>query len=1041
MASLRCACGHKNDSKRNHCERCGRSLSDAADAEDEDDTVGEQAAPSLPVDSESIICSATGCGEKNPLGSARCMYCGARLSALTPSGADEVPPTVGSTSSGNVADLPPEMADQYRVVRPLRDLSGRASATLIEATNSSARFVFKLYDPGVDASREVIDRVRQSDPDHVVKLQARGTWNGRYYELQEHVPLGSLEDLVNREGPKLADEGTVKDILKELGAAISHIHTNNIVHWELTPRNILVRERRPLDLILSEFAFASTEFGKSNHRQEPWSVAYSAPETLAGTVSSASNYWSLGIILVEVLTGRHPFRMQEASDPQQIRSWIATRPVDMVGVPGLWRKLCRGLLERDPEKRWKFEQIQRWLDNDDTLPEPSADSGEVRLGEFPPLALGRELFHIGPLDLPKLLAARWEDSKLALERGALLRWARDHVPDKVEGKHVLVSRLGQVEDERDLDWDAKLFCLITYLSPDQAPVYKGFGITREELEELSDKAYRGESERAAVVESIHGGRILGRYADITGKAEYKDIEDRWIIALREFEELRPQALAASGAQATALPTQQELLSRVLRGVLSARFVEDLRRVIAKSGDALACPWFQNLGDPTTAGLPRLIVLSALLPLAARTTAEKREAEAAAKRLRRDQLLASLRKPAIVVAGLVIVGFIWNQGSRQKETESVTDKVGAQQQAQSQRHAQQEVQSQRQVQEQAEADKRGQEIAARRQAEQELADQHRAEQAANAQRKSLWETEARSRYDSTQAEAQRVYAQALADAKNVQQRAQSQAQLEYRDTLAEAQKSLRLEQSAAEVKNHVAQRIAQKVPALQGAAQTSFQQEQGDAQAKFQQAQASAQARQQQSELDAATVHQKTQIDAQAVLRQAQAESQKRYQVERTTGLAHGDNAQTAVATLAPARQAESAERVPMAQDSQSGCKVWKPNLQPNESVTWSGDCADGYASGNGTARWSSVGKELLTYEGTFRAGVLQGKGVMTAAGGDRYEGNYKDGKRDGRGVYTTGAGHRYDGEFHENKKNGAGIATDANGVSTPVNFKDGQQVN
>ena len=131
----------------------------------------------------------------------------------------------------------------------------------------------------------------------------------------------------------------------------------------------------------------------------------------------------------------------------------------------------------------------------------------------------------------------------------------------------------------------------------------------------------------------------------------------------------------------------------------------------------------------------------------------------------------------------------------------------------------------------------------------------------------------------------------------------------------------------------------------------------------------------------------------------------------------------------------------MAQDSQSGCKVWKPNLQPNESVTWSGDCADGYASGNGTARWSSVGKELLTYEGTFRAGVLQGKGVMTAAGGDRYEGNYKDGKRDGRGVYTTGAGHRYDGEFHENKKNGAGIATDANGVSTPVNFKDGQQVN
>ena len=61
----------------------------------------------------------------------------------------------------------------------------------------------------------------------------------------------------------------------------------------------------------------------------------------------------------------------------------------------------------------------------------------------------------------------------------------------------------------------------------------------------------------------------------------------------------------------------------------------------------------------------------------------------------------------------------------------------------------------------------------------------------------------------------------------------------------------------------------------------------------------------------------------------------------------------------------------MAEDPQSGCKVWKPNVLPTESVTWSGACTDGYASGSGIARWSSGGKELLTYEGTFKGGVVQ----------------------------------------------------------------------
>ena len=127
-------------------------------------------------------------------------------------------------------------------------------------------------------------------------------------------------------------------------------------------------------------------------------------------------------------------------------------------------------------------------------------------------------------------------------------------------------------------------------------------------------------------------------------------------------------------------------------------------------------------------------------------------------------------------------------------------------------------------------------------------------------------------------------------------------------------------------------------------------------------------------------------------------------------------------------------------DRQGGSKFGRRG-QPTESATWSGACTDGYASGSGIARWSSGGKELLTYEGAFKGGLLQGRGAMVASGGDRYEGDYKDGKRDGQGVYTSSAGQRYEGGFRDNKKHGSATVTDANGIRSEVSYRDGQQVN
>ena len=40
------------------------------------------------------------------------------------------------------------------------------------------------------------------------------------------------------------------------------------------------------------------------------------------------------------------------------------------------------------------------------------------------------------------------------------------------------------------------------------------------------------------------------------------------------------------------------------------------------------------------------------------------------------------------------------------------------------------------------------------------------------------------------------------------------------------------------------------------------------------------------------------------------------------------------------------------------CKVWNPNPEPNESVTWTGPCKDGYANGKGILFWTENGKPV-----------------------------------------------------------------------------------
>lgn len=84
-----------------------------------------------------------------------------------------------------------------------------------------------------------------------------------------------------------------------------------------------------------------------------------------------------------------------------------------------------------------------------------------------------------------------------------------------------------------------------------------------------------------------------------------------------------------------------------------------------------------------------------------------------------------------------------------------------------------------------------------------------------------------------------------------------------------------------------------------------------------------------------------------------------------------------------------------------GCFVWNPKPGPDESVSWSGACVDGLASGSGTRQWRSGGKLGSRYTGTMLDGKEDGTGTLTYANGDHYDGEWHDGKPNGQGSFTT----------------------------------------
>ena len=632
------SCGSENAPSVMRCV-CGMILAGV-------DIVSRQSVPVVPAKPEeqetiaaaSVICSYEDCAQANPPGSESCMYCNR-----------PIPGSVTLTRSEtlqSLVNLPAALKERYRIIKPMPTRGAEAELLVVQAVAGGPNLVAKIYRHGILPNREVQERIGKIPVAHRVDVIESGVSDGYAYELMELCEHGSLRQIMD--GGALAP-AILHGVIHELAIALQDVHAAGLVHRDLKPENVLIRSRQPLDLVLTDFSISSILDVTQRFTGVARTLPYASPESLSGVIDFKTDFWAMGMLVLEGAVGKHPFAgLSEAV----VMHHLTTRNIDIAAVADRnVRKLLLGLLQRDPALRWGASEIQRWLKNDTSLAEPAAQGAVKGFNE--PYHIASEICH-RPEQLAVALARHWKEGVSDISNGLLLAWFRD-----VQKDQNVVRLLIDMRSQMNISLNLQLLKLILHLAPGIPPVWMGETIELSTILTYANKALKGEKEAACWLDNLYQHRVLEVYA-AAGNRQAADLVKRWDLAYDQFDHAWKTKLAIITEKSAARdpdeiadfdqlmygrddlhrPSLVNMHARLLAMSYDNSWAERLRkRMLAELlGLSAQCTWVNDLGDPLQMDAASLLVLEALLPEAKKSVDhQQRKAERNRKEMDREYI--------------------------------------------------------------------------------------------------------------------------------------------------------------------------------------------------------------------------------------------------------------------------------------------------------------------------------------------------------------------------------------------------------------------
>ncbi len=141
---------------------------------------------------------------------------------------------------------------------------------------------------------------------NIMSVYDVGKENGAHYIVMEYIEGVTLKEYIRRTG-KLSWQESLK-IAVEISNGLSAAHSNNIVHRDIKPQNIMVTDTGAIKVADFGIARAATSSTMTADNDVLGSVYYFSPEQArGGYIDKKTDIYSLGVVLYEMLTGKVPY--------------------------------------------------------------------------------------------------------------------------------------------------------------------------------------------------------------------------------------------------------------------------------------------------------------------------------------------------------------------------------------------------------------------------------------------------------------------------------------------------------------------------------------------------------------------------------------------------------------------------------------------------------------------------------------------------------------------------------------------------------------
>ncbi|MBM3994589.1 MAG: serine/threonine protein kinase [Planctomycetes bacterium] len=249
-------------------------------------------------------------------------------------------------------------------------------------TSLNRNVALKMIRTGALASAEEVERfLREAEAaanlqhPNIVAIHEVGEHNGQHYFTMDYVAGRDLASLV-KDGPLSPDRAA--RYVKIIAEAIHFAHQRGTLHRDLKPSNVLIDESdQPR---ITDFGLAKLmkeDSGLTQTGTIMGSPSYMSPEQAAGRnadVGPASDVYSLGAMLYELLTGRPPFRAATAL--ATLHDVMETEPAEPrainPNVPPDLETICLKCLEKAPTARALAEELDRFLNGEPIEAKPAS---------------------------------------------------------------------------------------------------------------------------------------------------------------------------------------------------------------------------------------------------------------------------------------------------------------------------------------------------------------------------------------------------------------------------------------------------------------------------------------------------------------------------------------------------------------------------------------------------------------------------------------------------------------------------------------------